>query len=791
MVKILKHLALAGAVLLIAACNGQDKCVMSGNPVFEGDYADPEGAVFEGQYWIYPTRSLPFKEQVYMDAFSSPDLVNWTKHEHVLTCEDVSWAWQALWAPSVIEKDGKYYFFFGANDVHEDEIGGIGVAVGDSPAGPFKDALGEPLINDIYNDAQPIDQFVFHDDDGKWYMYYGGWLHCIVVRLNDDLVSLGKHDDGTTYKEITPEGYVEGPFMLKRNGKYYFMWSEGCWEDDDYCVAYSIADSPYGPFKRMGTILQGDPEVGTGAGHHSVIRGRGKDEWYIIYHRHPLDAQTGNNRVVCIDRLYFEKDGSIRPVKITTEGVNKTLAPKRRAQAVRKTKASVEGSNPHLVTRDALVSDAYALAVKTIGGNIDERGLITAGGEYGGEWTRDIAINTWNCCNLLFPKESVFSLWSVTENGETVGHQYWDKIIWVPAAWEQYLVTGDDEMLKKAYACAAATMAQLENSAFDASYGMFKGPSVFNDGIAGYEEPIYDGNDEDSYVLDHPAAEEIKCLSTNCIYYIAYGALAKMAQTLGDEASVRGYLDKADALKAAVRRYLYDADAARLYYLVDQNGDIHHFQEALGYAFAIIGGVVTPEEAAALVKNVHISSHGIPSVWPDFKRFSAEKPGRHNNLVWPFVNAFFSEASLIAGDKDEFMFELLNLANLAMNSSDGHFLEIYNPETGAGDGGWQVGRQHHSCIDQTWSASGFVRMIHNGVLGLSFSKDGMLVRPDPELVEKAGIIGLKGLRYRNAIINISVEKSMFRKGLYMNGKKMDSALVPADAEGILNIVYYR
>lgn len=433
---------------------------------------------------------------------------------------------------------------------------------------------------------------------------------------------------------------------------------------------------------------------------------------------------------------------------------------------------------------------AYDLAIKTIEGNIDDNGLITAGGEYGGEWTRDIAINTWNCCNLLFPKESVFSLWSVTENGETVGHQYWDKIIWVPAAWEQYLVIGDKEMLEKAYHCAAATMAQLEGEVFDATYGMFKGPSVFNDGIAGYEEPIYDGNNEDSYVLDHPAAEEIKCLSTNCIYYIAYTSLAKMALSLGDTVSCSGYLQKADALKAAVRQNLYDAEASKLYYLVDQNGDIHQFQEALGYAFAIIGGIVTPEEASDLVKNAHISPHGITSIWPDFKRFSTEKPGRHNNLVWPFVNAFFAEASLIAGDKGEFVFELNNLADLALNKSNGHFLEIYNPETGSGDGGWQVGRQHHSCIDQTWSASGYIRMIHNGVLGISFSENGMIVNPDTDLAKAAGSIEVNNLLYRKAIVNISVKKSLFRKGLYINGNKAATCLIPTDAEGVFNIVFY-
>ena len=102
------------------------------------------------------------------------------------------------------------------------------------------------------------------------------------------------------------------------------MWSEGGWTRPDYHVAYAMSDNPFGPFKRIGTILESDPEVGTGAGHHSVIKGRGKDEYYIIYHRHPLGSTDGNNRVTCIERLYFDKDGRIQPVKITFEGVSAT-----------------------------------------------------------------------------------------------------------------------------------------------------------------------------------------------------------------------------------------------------------------------------------------------------------------------------------------------------------------------------------------------------------------------------------------------------------------------------------
>src|SRR5687768_1600447 len=123
----------------------------SGNPVFPGWYADPEGIIFQNRYWIYPTYSAPFDEQVFMDAFSSPNLVHWTKHERILDTARVKWARRAMWAPSIIEKGGKYFIFFGANDVHEGEVGGIGVGIADSPAGPFKDYLGKPLIGEIHN----------------------------------------------------------------------------------------------------------------------------------------------------------------------------------------------------------------------------------------------------------------------------------------------------------------------------------------------------------------------------------------------------------------------------------------------------------------------------------------------------------------------------------------------------------------------------------------------------------------------------------------------------------------
>jgi beta-xylosidase len=112
--------------------------------------------------------------------------------------------------------------------------------------------------------------------------------------------------------------------MFLRNNKYYLMWSEGGWGGPDYCVAYAIADSPTGPFTRIGKILQQDTAVATGAGHHSLIHIPGKDRWFIVYHRRPLGETDANHRVVCIDEMHFGKDGLILPVKITREGVLKT-----------------------------------------------------------------------------------------------------------------------------------------------------------------------------------------------------------------------------------------------------------------------------------------------------------------------------------------------------------------------------------------------------------------------------------------------------------------------------------
>jgi beta-xylosidase len=293
---------------------------LSGNPVLQGWYADPEAAVFGNTYWIYPTYSAPYENQVFFDAFSSPDLITWTKHPRILDTAAVRWAKRALWAPAILYKDNRYFLFFGANDIqHDGEYGGIGIAVSDRPEGPFTDYLGRPLVSRFYNGAQPIDQFVFNDN-GAYYLIYGGWGRCNIGVLQADLKSVTPQPDGALFREITPDGYVEGPVMFKRHNRYYFMWSEGGWTGPDYRVAYAVADTPYGPFKREAVVLRQDTAVATGAGHHSVLNRPGTDEWFIVYHRRPLGLTDRNARVVCIDKMAFDPEGKIEPVKISFEG---------------------------------------------------------------------------------------------------------------------------------------------------------------------------------------------------------------------------------------------------------------------------------------------------------------------------------------------------------------------------------------------------------------------------------------------------------------------------------------
>lgn len=306
------------------------------NPVLPGFHADPEiiYSNLTGKYYIYSTTDgQPGWGGWYYTAYSSSDLKDWTYEGIVLDLKSnqVSWADGNAWAPAIEEKktkDGyRYYLYFSGNPKNG---GGkqIGVATADSPTGPFTD-LGHPMITESpTGGGQQIDVDVFTDPvSGKSYLYWGNG-YMAGAELNKDMVSIKKK----TLKVLTPEGgtlqdyaYREAPYVFYRNGLYYFMWSVDDTGSANYHVAYGTAKSPLGPIQVASgpivTIQNPEKEI-YGPAHNSVICKPGTDEWYIVYHRinkHYLDKSLspGTHREVCIDRLEFNADGTIRRAELT------------------------------------------------------------------------------------------------------------------------------------------------------------------------------------------------------------------------------------------------------------------------------------------------------------------------------------------------------------------------------------------------------------------------------------------------------------------------------------------
>lgn len=303
------------------------------NPILPDFHADPEilFAKGTGKYYIYSTTDgQPGWGGWYYTVFSSDDLADW-KYEGIaldLKSDQVSWADGNAWAPAIEERmvDGKYLYFlyFSGNPV----AGGgkqIGVAVAESPTGPFKD-LGHPIITESpTGHGQQIDVDVFIDPaSGKPYLYWGNG-YMAGAELNDDMLSIKE----STITVMTPEGgtladynYREAPYVFYRNGLYYFLWSVDDTGSPNYHVAYGTSTSPLGPIEvaEEPVILIQRPELEIyGPAHNSVLQVPGTDKWYMVYHRInkdfiDRDKGPGWHREVCIDPMEFNIDGTIKPV---------------------------------------------------------------------------------------------------------------------------------------------------------------------------------------------------------------------------------------------------------------------------------------------------------------------------------------------------------------------------------------------------------------------------------------------------------------------------------------------
>ena len=292
------------------------------NPVLAGLNADPQIAVFDGVFYIYPTSDgFANWQSTSFSVFSSTNLVQWTDRGVIFDlAKDLTWATDRAWAPGIARAGSTYYFYFCAAQQ-------IGVGTSASPTGPFKDALGHPLITTNQYGPHSIDPYVFVDDDGTRYLTFGsGTAGLRMVKLNADMISLSG-----TPTNVTPSGtsgVLEGSAMFKRNGTYYLQWSEGDTLSATYQVAYARAQSPAGPFARLGVILQEDPTLGilaTGGG--TVLAIPARDEYYMVYHRFKIPGGDGTHREVCIDRMSFNSDGTIVPVKPTLQGLQTAVSP--------------------------------------------------------------------------------------------------------------------------------------------------------------------------------------------------------------------------------------------------------------------------------------------------------------------------------------------------------------------------------------------------------------------------------------------------------------------------------
>lgn len=309
--------------------------------------ADPSAHVFEGKIYIYPSHDIPsgvpqddwgshFDMQDYrvysMESPKGPV----TDHGQVLHVDDIPWAKRQLWAPDAAEKDGQYYLYFPAKD--EEDIFKIGVAVADNPAGPFTPEP-EPIPG-----TYSIDPAVFKDDDGEYYLYWGGiwggqlqkWkdekyspqgdqptdgepgedepaLAPKVARLSEDMRTLAESpkdvllldSDGSPIKAGDHDKrFFEAAWVHKHNDMYYFSYSTG----DTHYIAYGTGKSPYGPFTYRGVLL--NPVQGW-TNHHSIVQFEG--DWYLFYHDTELSGET-HLRNIKMAPLTHLADGTIETV---------------------------------------------------------------------------------------------------------------------------------------------------------------------------------------------------------------------------------------------------------------------------------------------------------------------------------------------------------------------------------------------------------------------------------------------------------------------------------------------
>ncbi|MGL4578353.1 MAG: glycoside hydrolase family 43 protein [Shewanella xiamenensis] len=289
------------------------------NPLFTDVFtADPAAIVHQDTVYLYTGHDVAKDNRTFFEmhdwlVFSSKDMHNWTAHGSKLSVKDFSWAKGDAWASHVIEKDGKFYWYVTAR---HNKINGfaIGVAVADSPLGPFKDARGSAIItNDMTTDTEidwdDIDPAVFIDDDKQAYLFWGN-TKPRFAKLKANMIEL----DGPIHSIDIPN-FTEALWVHKKDKTYYLSYASGFPEK----IAYATSDSIQGPWKYQGILNEVAGNSPTN--HQAIIEFKGKS--YFIYH--PGSSQDGGGefrRSVAIDPLHYNADGTLQRIHMTSEGIN-------------------------------------------------------------------------------------------------------------------------------------------------------------------------------------------------------------------------------------------------------------------------------------------------------------------------------------------------------------------------------------------------------------------------------------------------------------------------------------
>ena len=314
----MEKLVLTAALLTAVAAMALADDVLPGNPIVTDAYtADPSAHVFNDTLWVYPSHdrddAVKFSMEDY-HVYSTTDMQHWTDWGVIFRpFEQTTWAQSAAWAPDCICRNGKYYLYYPTDKRH------IGVAVADTPHGPFHDPLGHPLVSidtpGIVCNRDFIDPCVFVDDDGQAYLFMGQNTLC-AVRLNDDMVTYDKSGgDHGVYIIQGAHEFFEAAWVHKRGGVYYLSYSDGTTPGHQPRIAYCTASHPLGPYTYRGVVLG---PVNSGTNHHSIVSYLGQD--WLFYHTADISRykapgfHCGVRRCVCVDTLRYDSSGAILPV---------------------------------------------------------------------------------------------------------------------------------------------------------------------------------------------------------------------------------------------------------------------------------------------------------------------------------------------------------------------------------------------------------------------------------------------------------------------------------------------